>query len=82
MKKQGLLPLTFAEPADYDKIEPADKVTLKASTLTPGKQLDMVVKKANGQILNVKLNHTMNEGQIEWFRAGSALNAMRNALKK
>jgi len=80
LKKQGMLPLTFADPADYDKISGNDSVDiLGLTTLAPGKPLTLRVKKADGSSLDVQLNHTFNEGQIAWFKAGSALNQMKQA---
>ena len=79
LKKQGLLPLTFADPADYDKIDPFDKISLDLSGLAPGKVLDVQVKKADGSDFTFKVNQTFNENQITWFKAGSALNAMGQA---
>jgi len=76
LKKQGMLPLTFADLADYDKIQPSDSVSLNVTALEPGKQLTMTVIRKDGSTFQVKLNHTFNEGQIEWFKAGSALNQM------
>ncbi|KAM7353342.1 mitochondrial aconitase 1 [Cochliomyia hominivorax] len=77
LKKQGLLPLTFANPADYDKIHPTSKISLLGlANLAPGKQVDCEVKNGD-KVEKIKLNHTMNEQQIEWFRAGSALNRMK-----
>jgi len=78
LKKQGVLALTFADPADYDRITGDDRVTLKGlKSLAPGKQLTLAVKPAKGgQSFEVKVNHTLNEGQIAWFKAGSALNLM------
>ncbi|KAI3642296.1 hypothetical protein MP228_011851 [Amoeboaphelidium protococcarum] len=82
LKKQGMLPLTFANAADYDKIDPTDRVTLKGvSTLAPGKPVTMQVKKASGKTVDIPLNHTFNENQLEWFKAGSALNAMAEKSK-
>jgi len=75
LKKQGMLPLTFADPADYDKIEENDRVSIIGlKDLTPGKQVKMIVKNKGGTEHEVILNHTMNKVQIEWFKAGSALN--------
>lgn len=82
LKKQGMLPLTFANPADYDKIAPEDRVSLKIRDLAPGKQVEMIVKKADGQSLSVPLNHTFNEAQIGWFKAGSALNLIAQQQKQ
>ncbi|XP_075260544.1 aconitate hydratase, mitochondrial-like [Convolutriloba macropyga] len=77
LKKQGLLPLTFNDPADYDKVKPDDKVTfLGVENLTPGEQVEAELKHADGSKDVIKLNHTMNATQIEWFKAGSALNRM------
>eukprot|EP01116_Phalansterium_solitarium_P013607 TRINITY_DN30_c3_g1_i1.p1 TRINITY_DN30_c3_g1~~TRINITY_DN30_c3_g1_i1.p1 ORF type:complete len:781 (-),score=304.15 TRINITY_DN30_c3_g1_i1:491-2833(-) len=83
LKKQGMLPLTFANPADYDRISGNDKLSLlNLAKLTPGQPITARVKKADGSSFEISLNHTMNEGQIVWFKKGSALNAMREALAK
>jgi aconitate hydratase len=74
LKKQGMLPLTFADPKDYDKIREDDKVTIFVSQLAPEKPLKMIVKHSDGTQDEIWLNHTMNASQIEWFKAGSALN--------
>jgi len=77
LKKQGMLPLTFDNPADYDKIQPTDRISLLGlADLAPGKPLACEVKHKDGSVDKITLNHTMNSGQIEWFRAGSALNRM------
>lgn len=76
LKKQGMLPLTFSDPADYDKIPADAKVDLKCTELEVGKPLTMVVKPKEGKPFEVKLSHTFNAGQIEWFKNGSALNTM------
>jgi len=77
LKKQGMLPLTFAKPSDYDLISPSDKVSITGlTTFAPGKQLTLKVHKQSGETLSIPLNHTFNAGQIEWFKAGSALNKM------
>lgn len=78
LKKQGMLPLTFANPADYDKIQPTDKISLLGlKEMAPGKPLTCEVKHSDGKVDTIKLNHTFNEGQILWFKAGSALNRMK-----
>ncbi|XP_063706966.1 probable aconitate hydratase, mitochondrial [Culicoides brevitarsis] len=78
LKKQGLLPLTFANPADYDKVQPTDKISiLGLDKFAPGKQLDCEIKHADGKVDKIKLNHSFNDLQITWFRAGSALNRMK-----
>ncbi|KAF9344721.1 aconitate hydratase [Mortierella sp. AD094] len=76
-KKQGLLPLTFANPADYDKIAPEDKVSIRGLTsFKEGVPLTLHVSKKDGSNVDIKLNHTFNEDQIKWFKFGSALNQM------
>lgn len=83
LKKQGMLPLTFDNPADYDKIAFDDKISIKGLTsLSPGKPLTAVIKKKDGKEVKIQLNHTFNEQQIDWFKAGSALNHMKNKLRK
>ncbi|KAL8221841.1 UNVERIFIED_CONTAM: aconitate hydratase [Gekko kuhli] len=78
LKKQGLLPLTFADPADYDKIHPVDKLSIVGlKDFVPGKPLKCIIKHPNGSQETIMLNHTFNETQIEWFKAGSALNRMK-----
>ncbi|KAI8057199.1 aconitate hydratase [Syncephalis plumigaleata] len=78
LKKQGMLPLTFANPADYDKVDPTDRVDIVgiATNFKPGVPLTLRLHKADGKVVDIPVNHTMNEGQIEWFKAGSALNLM------
>jgi aconitate hydratase len=78
LKKQGLLPLTFVNPSDYDKIQPSDKISLlDLKNLAPGKPVKAEIKHSDGKVDSISLSHTMNEQQIEWFRAGSALNRMK-----
>lgn len=75
LKKQGMLALTFANQADYDKIQEDDSIDiLGLEKFTPGVQLTIVLTHKNGSKDEIKVNHTYNEGQIEWFKAGSALN--------
>ncbi|XP_071541241.1 aconitate hydratase, mitochondrial-like [Panulirus ornatus] len=78
LKKQGLLPLTFADPADYDKIGSNDKITLlNLAGLSPGKPVECRIKHPDGSTETIFLNHSYNEQQITWFKAGSALNRMK-----
>lgn len=78
LKKQGLLPLTFANPSDYDKIQPTDKISLKnLKSLAPGKPVECEIKHQDGSVDKILLNHTLNDLQITWFKAGSALNRMK-----
>ncbi|NCN28548.1 aconitate hydratase [bacterium] len=81
LKKQGVLPLTFVNPSDYDLVQEADKISvLGLSGLTPGKDLTLRLTKADGSQKEFAVRHTMNAEQIEWFKAGSALNVIRNSL--
>lgn len=82
LKKQGLLPLTFANPSDYDKIQPTDKISLlNLANIKPGKPIECEIKHADGKVEKILLNHSLNELQISWFKAGSALNRMREINK-
>jgi aconitate hydratase len=75
LKKQGMLALTFADPADYDKVRPSDKVSIHGlESFAPGKNLTLLAKHSDGSTDQIPLAHSFNEGQIEWFKAGSALN--------
>ncbi len=77
LKKQGLLPLTFVNPEDYDKIREDDRFSLDLAELAPGKAMTLIVKHKDGSEERIPLKHTLNEQQIEWFKAGSALNLIR-----
>jgi len=75
LKKQGVLGLTFANPEDYDKIEHDSKVSIKGlDKFAPGVDLTLEIKNPDGSVINAPLKHTFSENQIEWFKAGSALN--------
>ncbi|MBI3805722.1 MAG: aconitate hydratase [Nitrospirae bacterium] len=77
LKKQGILPLTFANPKDWESFEQNDRVSITGlSQLAPGKAVDVVIHKADGKEIKVQANHSMTAQQIEWFKAGSALNAL------
>jgi aconitate hydratase len=78
LKKQGMLGLTFENESDYDKIQEDDTFNfLDLDQFSEGKQLTLEVVHADGSKEELKLNHTYNEAQIEWFKAGSALNLIR-----
>jgi len=78
LKKQGLLPLTFANPADYEKVEEGDRVSvLGLAGLAPGKNLRVVLHHVGGKRDEIEVRHTFNAEQIGWFKAGSALNVLR-----
>ena len=75
LKKQGMLPLTFANPADYDKVREDDKASIVGLTMfAPGVPLRLMLKHSDGTVDECLLNHTFNDNQIKWFQAGSALN--------
>ena len=75
LKKQGMLALTFANEADYDKIQEDDVINITNLTeFAPGKPLTLEFVHKDGSVDIVMANHTYNEGQIGWFKAGSALN--------
>lgn len=76
LKKQGLLPLTFTNPADYDRINPEDEIDiLGLQNLTPGKNVILRVHGKDGE-WETELGHSFNEEQVDWFKFGSALNKM------
>ncbi len=77
LKKQGILPMTFAHPSDYDQIEQEDRVSVTGlSALAPGKPILVTIHKSDGKEVTIQANHSMTEPQITWFKAGSALNAL------
>lgn len=83
LKKQGLLPLTFSDPAQYSQISAKDKVSiLGLKEFKPGKPLILRVHKHDNADVEFPVNHTLNENQIEWFRAGSALNIIAKKTKE
>jgi aconitate hydratase len=81
LKKQGMLALTFANEADYDKIKEDDAIDITDLTsFAPDRQLTLVLRHNDGSQDTIKVNHTYNAGQIEWFKAGSALNLMAKQI--
>ena len=83
LKKQGMLPLTFSRESDYDKVRPDDALSLLGlKELSPGKALRCALKHSDGSCEEIELRHTLNSAQIEWFKAGSALNHMSHTLHK
>jgi aconitate hydratase A / 2-methylisocitrate dehydratase len=76
LKKQGVLPLTFQDPADYERFGQNDRVSITGLyTLEPGKPVTVRIKKPDGRTEELLLRHSMTREQLAWFRAGSALNA-------
>ena len=82
LKKQGMLGLTFNIENDYDKIREDDILSFTdLASFSPGKQINLEIKHLDGAIENIFLNHTYNASQIEWFKAGSALNLIKLSQK-
>ena len=81
LKKQGMLALTFADKADYDKIQEDDTIDVIGLTnFTPGTPLTLVLTHKDGSTDSIHANHTYNQQQIEWFKAGGALNIIRKQV--
>jgi aconitate hydratase len=81
LKKQGMLALTFANPTDYELIREDDSIDIVGLTsFLPGKPLEVVLNHNDGTAHTITVNHTYNEGQIMWFKAGSALNLIKAAI--
>ena len=78
LKKQGMLALTFASKEDYDKVQEDDSIDIIGLTsFTPGQPLTVILNHANGTMGIISVNHTYNKPQIDWFKAGGALNVIR-----
>jgi len=83
LKKQGMLALTFANKADYEKIQEDDVIDILGLThFAPGQPLTLVLHHLHGDPEEIQVNHTYNESQIEWFKAGGALNVIRAEFAK
>ncbi len=81
LKKQGMLALTFANPEDYEKIRQDDSIDIEGfDSMAPGKSISMVLNHSDGTSDSIELLHTYNEQQIDWLRAGSALNKIRQEM--
>ena len=81
LKKQGIIPLTFVNPADYEKFCEDNKVSITGlDSLAPGNNVSVNIKHSDGTEEDIETKHTMSEQQIEWFRAGSALNKIAKDL--
>jgi aconitate hydratase len=78
LKKQGILALTFVDPRDYDKIEEYDRISIVGlNGLAPDKFVDVIFKHKDGSTHSIVTKHTMTPEQIDWFKAGSALNLIK-----
>ena len=81
LKKQGMLALTFNDKSDYDKIQEDDTIDIVGlTTFAPNTPLTLVLNHSNGTNENITVNHTYNQQQIEWFKAGAALNIIRKQV--
>jgi aconitate hydratase len=81
LKKQGMLALTFADKSDYDKISEDDLIDITGLTqFSANTPLTVQLRHRDGTVDQFKVNHSYNENQIEWFKAGSALNLIRKSL--
>ena len=82
LKKQGLLALTFRDPADYDRIQEDDRISLlRLAEMAPRKPLECRIAHSDGTSESLSLDHSFSKRQIAWFRAGSALNLFHNTTK-
>ncbi|MBI2899602.1 MAG: aconitate hydratase [Planctomycetes bacterium] len=78
LKKQGILPFTFETPADYEKVRAGDRISITGlAELAPGKPVRCVLHHADGKDEEIRLRHSLSTEQIEWFKAGSALNRLK-----
>ncbi len=78
LKKQGVLPLTFRDPADYDKVQERDRISITGlAALAPGAAVNVVLHHDDGSQDSIWTKHSLNAEQIEWFKAGSALNVLK-----
>ena len=77
LKKQGLLPLTFVDPEDYERIREDDRLAIVGlESIAPGRPVKMIIRHADGAEESIELRHTFSAEQLEYFRAGSALNLL------
>lgn len=81
LKKQGVLALTFDDPADYDKVLQGDRISVLCSSLAPGKPVAVALHHADGTSEGICARHSYNAQQISWFKAGSALNALSGGIE-
>jgi aconitate hydratase len=82
LKKQGVLPLTFADPADYERIQKDDRLSvLDLDQITPGEPVNVQLQHADGRIESLQARHSLTSEQIAWFKAGSAINLIRRQMQ-
>ena len=76
LKKQGVLALTFADPADYARVREGDRLTVRCAGIAPGQPVEVVLHHTSGATETILARHSYSPQQISWFRAGSALNTL------
>lgn len=82
LKKQGILPLTFVDPADYDKVRETDRVSIHGlAGLEPRRPVRVTLHHEDGSTDEIETAHSLNADQIEWFKAGSALNVLKRQAR-
>jgi aconitate hydratase len=80
LKKQGVLPLTFVDVADYEKVRQGDEISIRGlENLAPGAPVRCLLHHADGTEEEIQLKHTLTDDQIGWFRAGSSLNILKGS---
>ena len=82
LKKQGVVPLTFADPTTYEKIGELDTISVLGLPPVPDKPLQCTINKTNGEKIEFEALHTFSDEQVEWFKAGSALNIVRKKVEQ
>ncbi len=80
LKKQGMVPLTFADPATYDQIEEDDRINVLGLPPVPNEPVRCQIVKPDGTTIDFEATHTFSDEQVEWFKAGSALNIVRQKV--
>jgi aconitate hydratase len=80
LKKQGMVPLTFVDPATYDLIEEDDRINVLGLPPVPGRNVTCQIVKPDGTTIDFECSHTFSDEQVEWFKAGSALNIVRQKV--
>jgi aconitate hydratase len=80
LKKQGLVPLTFSDPATYDQIDETDRISVLNLPPVPDTPVACRITKADGRTIDFEAKHTFSDEQVEWFKAGSALNIVRQKV--
>ena len=80
LKKQGMVPLTFADPSDYDRIGEDDRINVLGLPPVPGQPVRCQIVKPDGTTIDFECLHTFSDEQVDWFESGSALNIVRQKV--